>query len=382
MSFWDFIVPYYEARLQHYEGLDLGRCSERELLTAAQEASTLRKFLADLVEEGYTDTAALLRERTDAPARLQRFLGAALEILGPPPERERFYLIGEPVHIRIPHADRAFAGAPEISLHDYLDQLKARSDDPVDISDCFDDPCQMQRWQRKTARVMTEMVGFLRWIDDRLRARPDRVPVPLLRDTLLIYLGLTWLGRQPLPVFISRAFANMWSDNHPIHETLADIVYRVLTEQGTCSLATMRACFTEHLRDDPGAVPAPFMRACREQLAWLDAVGPPAFIESGVQGTFILPLLTLSGPPADMLLYTTVPWLYDTYAPVVYQPNYNYLREMETIVAHDHLFRFSAWRGGRVYVVESTDDRMRRLAMYEIRLFRQLVMEGFFEELT
>ena len=99
------------------------------------------------------------------------------------------------------------------------------------------------------------------------------------------------------------------------------------------------------------------------------------FIESGVQGTFILPLLTLSGPSAGMLLYTTVPWLYGTYAAGVYQPSYNYLREMETIVAHDHLFRFSAWRNGRVYVVESADDRMRCLAAYEIRLFRQLVAE-------
>ena len=114
------------------------------------------------------------------------------------------------------------------------------------------------------------------------------------------------------------------------------------------------------------------MQACREQLASLGAGGPPAFIESGVQGTFVLPLLTLSGPSAGMLLYTTVPWLYGIYAHRVYQPNYNYLREMETVVAH-HPFRFSAWRDGRVYVTESTDDRMRRLAAYEIRLFRGLV---------
>lgn len=138
MSFWAFIVPYYEGRLRHYEGLDLGRCSEGELLAAAREASALRKFLADLVEEGYTDTVALLRDRTDAAGRLQRFLGAALEILGPPPERERFYLIPEPVGVGIPPADKAFSGAPEISLHDYLDHLKARSDDPVDVSGCFD----------------------------------------------------------------------------------------------------------------------------------------------------------------------------------------------------------------------------------------------------
>lgn len=375
MSFWNFIVPYYEARLQQYERLDLGRCSEGELLAAARETSAWRKFLADLVQEGYTDTEALLRDQTDAADRLQRFLGTALETLGPPPERERFYLIPEPVRVRIPPADKAFAGAPEIGLQDYLDHLKARSDDPVDISGCFDDTGQRRRWQRKTAQVMTEMASFLRWTDDRLRARPGMVPVPLLRDTLLIHLGLTWLGRQPLPVFISRAFANTWNTHHPIHETLADVVYRVLLEQGACSLATMRRRFAELLLGHPGVVPATFMQACREQLASLGAGRVPVFIESGVQGTFILPLLTLSGPSSGMLLYTTVPWLYDTYAPIAYQPRYNYLREMETIVAHDHLFRFSAWRNGRVHVVESTDDRMRRLAAYEIRLFRRLVAE-------
>lgn len=79
-------MPYYEARLKHYEGLDPGRCGERELL-------------ADLVEEGYTDTAALLWDRTGAAGRLQRFLGVTLEILGPPPERQRFYLIREPVRV-------------------------------------------------------------------------------------------------------------------------------------------------------------------------------------------------------------------------------------------------------------------------------------------
>ena len=377
MSFRDFVVPYYEARLQHYERLDLHRCSEGELLGAAAEASALRKFLADLVEEGYADTAALITDRTDAAGRLQRFLSGALEILGPPPERERFYLMRKPVHVEIPSADKAFAGASEVSLHDYLEDLKTRPAGPVDISDCFDDPRQMRDWQDKTARVMVEMAGFLRWIDDWLAARPGMVPVPLLRDTLLIYLGLTWLGRQPLPLFISRAFADTWGSDHRIHNALADVVYRVLLEESACSLATMRRCFAEQLRGDPDVVPAAFIRACRHQLASLDVVGSPVFIESGVQGTFILSLLTLSDPAADILLYTTLPWLYDTYAPVVYQRNYNYLREMETILAHDHLFRFSAWRNGMTYVTESTDDRIRCLAAYEIHVFKHLVTQEF-----
>ena len=364
-----FIVPYYE-------GLDLGRCGESELLAAAAEASAaLRKFLADLLEEGYASTEALLRERTEAVDRLQRFLSGALRVLGPPPERERFYLMREPVGVWIPSADKAFAGASETGLHDYLDDLKARSDGPVDISDCFDDPLQMRNWQDRTARIMAEMAGFLRGLDDWLTARPDMVPVPLLRDTLLIYLGLTWLGRQPRPLFISRAFADTWGDDYRVHDLLTDLVHRVLLEQGACSLATMRRRFAEQLRGVPGV--APFTRACRQQLASLAAAGSPVFIESGAQGTFILPLLPFSGPAADMLLYTTVPWLYGTYAPIVYQRNYNYLREMETIVAHDHLFRFSAWRGGTVYVTETTDERIRRLASYEIDTFKQLIDRGF-----
>ena len=139
------------------------------MLAAAQAGSTLREFLADLVEEVYTDVEALLRGRTNAAERLQRFLRAALEILGPPPERQRFYLIREPIRVQNPPIAQAFGGAPEIGLHDYLDRLNVRSDDPVDVSDCFDDPRRMQRWQHKTRWVLTEMAGFLRWTDDWFR---------------------------------------------------------------------------------------------------------------------------------------------------------------------------------------------------------------------
>ena len=94
-------------------------------------------------------------------------------------------------------------------------------------------------------------------VDRRLAtARSGMDPVPLLRDTLPIRLGPTRLGRRPLPVFISRAFADTWSGSCPVHETLADVVYRVLGEQGACSLAAMRRRFAEHMLGDPVAVQA------------------------------------------------------------------------------------------------------------------------------
>ena len=76
-------------------------------------AAARASWLADLLEEGYADTEALLKERTDAVDCLQRFLSGALRVLGTPPERERFYLMREPVGAWIPSADKAFAGASE-----------------------------------------------------------------------------------------------------------------------------------------------------------------------------------------------------------------------------------------------------------------------------
>ena len=64
------------------------------------------------------------------------------------------------------------------------------------------------------------------------------------------------------------------------------------------------------------------MQACRDSLATLAIAGTPLFIESGVQGTFPLCLLALTGNTGDMVLYTTTPWLYPTYAPIVFQVVY------------------------------------------------------------
>ena len=78
MSFRALVVPHHEGPLRHYESLDLRQCSGDELLAAAREAWALRIFLSNLVEVGYTDTEALLRERTGAADRLQRFLAKAV----------------------------------------------------------------------------------------------------------------------------------------------------------------------------------------------------------------------------------------------------------------------------------------------------------------
>jgi hypothetical protein len=377
VSFFAFVAQYYEERLHFYERLDLKQCSAAELLDIAGEASALHKFLTDILEEGYTTTVNRLVGQTNAMHRLQQFLSTVLPHLGGPSERERFYLF--PDLIPLPQlTTETFAGGATVELQAYLNHLDHLSDDLVDVVPCFEHADQMQCWQAKTQVLMTEMVAFLHWICARLAQSVAVVPVPLLRDTLLIHLGLTWLRRsggsipEPKPLLIGRKFADLCGNGRDIHGALGNVIYRVLMEEYPRDLPTLQRHFATAVYADP-AIPASFTQACRDYLATLALDGTPLFIESGVQGTFPLFLLSLTANTGDMVFYTTTPWLYPTYEQIVFRKNYNYLREMETIVCHDHLFQFKTVQDGAVLVEETTNATARCLALYEIQTFKAML---------
>jgi hypothetical protein len=172
---------------------------------------------------------------------------------------------------------------------------------------------------------------------------------------------------------IGRKFADTCGNGRRIHGALGDVLHRVLLEDRTCDLAGLRRQFATYVHKDPD-IPVSFTQACQEYLTGLNLEGPPCFIESGMQGTFTLFLLSLTGNVGDMVFYTTTPWLYPLYEPIVFRKNYNYLREMETIVAHDYLFQFKARRDGTIYVEETTNETARSLALYEIHTFKEIMM--------
>jgi hypothetical protein len=148
VSFFTFVAQYYTERLHYYERLDLGRCPEAQLLDVAGEASALHKFLTDILEEGYTTTVNRFVGQTDAITRLQQFLTTVLHVLGPPSERERFYLFPELIPLPQLTAE-TFTGGTTYELQAYLDHLDHLADQPVDIVPCFDNAQQCQRWQEK-----------------------------------------------------------------------------------------------------------------------------------------------------------------------------------------------------------------------------------------
>src|SRR2546425_2111980 len=193
------MTHYYQERLQFYERLDLGGCTEAELLEVGAEASSLQKFLVDIFEEGYEATVKSLVAQTDAVNRLHRFLPALLQRLAPLHAQERFYLFPERIQL-VPLSFETSAGSKSFELPQYLASLDVQSDCPIDITPCFEDAQQLKRWQAKTQVLMTEMVAFLTWVVHRLTQRKHLVPVPLLRDTLLVQMGLTLLRRHGIPV--------------------------------------------------------------------------------------------------------------------------------------------------------------------------------------
>lgn len=382
-----FLTRYYQERLQYFEQLDPEHCATGELLKMAAEASSLHKILIDFGEEGYTYTVSSLVSQTDAFNRLQRVLAMALEKLGPPSEQERFYLCPEPVYTETVGMEE-FEGGQTFELLTYLDHIDHQSESAAEIGHCFKNADQKQRWQNKTRVVMEEMAGFLIWVVRRLRQQPQAVPVPLLRDTLVVQLGLKLLQRhgiqvrEPKPVLLSRKSLETFQGGEKIYEALSnDILYGILYEQEVCNLTMLRHQFVARALVHPG-ISMSFVRASREYLATLALDGPPLVIESGIFGTFPLWLLTMTDNTGDMLLYSTAPWMYSLYQDIVFRKNYNYLRDIETIVAHDHLFQFDTMSEGKVFVKETPHTVMRSLALYELCLFKKLLKQKIHEPLT
>lgn len=375
-----YLVRYFQQYLERGERFP--PAGREAVFARAAEASSLRKLLLDFREEGYTKIVSLIEEKTNALNRLQRLLDEWLPRLGPGDERHHFYLYPEPISLDF-LAENGCAEGPVSPLADYLTHLEVQAEWPVDIAPYFPNAEHCQAWRDKTEILIGELLDFLAWIADQARGRPEWIPVTLLRDTLLVYFGLTWLARAghlprpPRPLFISRKFIRACPNSENTYPTLVTrVLYDILLRHQPCSLATLRAEYTEKARNHPDIAPE-FVANSREYLDHLRLDGPPLVVETGLLGTLPLWIMTLTQNQGDFLLYSTAPWLTDTYRDHMYTANYNHLRDMETFVIHDRLFQFDRYHQGQVTVRETRDPAARALALYELATFTQRFHERF-----
>ncbi len=392
MSYIEYFEQYLPERLGHYEALDLDALGERELTAVGGEASAIKKFMLYALEEGYEqELRFVLEPPISTLLRLDRFVPEVMRQLGTASERERFYLFPQEVRVPLKGPEEA-PGGEVFELEEYLAGLLERSARPVDVGPCFDDDNMRRLWQAKTRVLMEEMAGFCLWLVERILERPGLVPVPLLRDALLPHLALSILQQSgvalpaPRPLLFSRKLVARFQDpaagRDALYLELAHVLYRVLLDRRPGDPRALYRAFADRVRESP-AIPAALFEASHRLLDALDLDGPPLFLETGVQGTFPLWLLAVANAgdstgAGDLALYTTAPWLYEVYDGVVYRKHHQYLYDRETVAAHDRLFQLEDedGPGGRILVRETADETTRRLALYELHAFQQIVGGG------
>jgi len=375
-----FVTKYFQTRLKVYDQFDFSKCTTDELHDMASEASSLRKILFDYNEEGYTELSDSLNSEFDISNRLGNFLDEALPLLGGKSERELFCLYAEPVSLNILKQSH-FKGGPEFELIEYLSHLDSLADQPPDISKCFENKNQMKLWLAKTNFVLSEMSEYLLWIIKRLQQRHDAVPVLMLRDTLLIYFGIMWARRQgvsinkPEPLLMSRKFVGAVTGSEDMYLHISGYIFHTLLHNNVLSDLTMfRDGFIKKTLSDK-SIDSRFVKASRDYLSSLTLSAAPLIIESGIHGVFPLWLLALNNNKGDFLLYSTAPWLYPIYKDILFRQNYNGLRDIETIVIHEHLFQIKDYCNGKVIVEEARNPVVMNLALYELCLFKKLAMQ-------
>jgi hypothetical protein len=379
----NFLIPYYQKKLQFFKRLNLNNCTKDELLKYGEEASNLRKIMVDYQEEGYDEVFKALSSKINPFEFLQTFIQNILKRLKETSEQAVFYLLPQLVQLNCLN-DIDFATDNSQELNTFLAELNQQSLDILDIKASFVNSQQMALWQKNTQVIMKEQTNFLSWCVNKIRQQPNVTPIFLLRDTLLPYLGYLWLRQQypdlpeAKPLLLSRKFLSSQTGNEDFYFDLGYIIYQLLTEKPQLDFATLCHDFAQNALVHPN-LPQQFLQSSRDYLASLQLTKPIFIIETGLHGTFPLWLQTLTQNQSDFVLYATAPWLKTCYQDRIFCENYNYMRDMETIIIHEHFLRFHHFSEGQVFIEQTNNPHIKSLSLYELACFKQQMPAKFSE---
>ena len=362
-----------------YEGLVIRRFLERRLPSwriayetgghaakvGLSEAFGTRAVLNDYIDEGYGKYIAQALGGTGLEEQLDSYLQQTGEtgpsLLGDLADRGRVDLVWTP--------------GEKQSLPDFLGWGLELENLP-DIDAHFASRDEAESWRTRTRFLMNELAKYVRWVYQQVEQRGWQ-PVSLLRDALLVHLGLVWLGREDArALLLNRMFADAFGAREEVYvKLLIETLYRdVAAPNSPTDLEELRRRFSEGALKE-GLLPPTFVQACRHHVNELGLHAEPCWVESGVNGTFPLWLSALTDNEGGMLLYNTVPWLQGYYELCTFRRDYEYLRDMETIVAHESLFQVDLADplASPMYVVVSADRQAKDLAAYEAVTLRRLL---------
>lgn len=319
MSFISFNEKYYLGKLNYYES---GTPSAEDLT----EAKRILKILDDLEDEGYATLSAHLESEFRCKSRLKDFL-------------TRF---GEkPFPVRT-HKERMEYESGEREATEFIGELCkskcAYSDNKNDF--------------------LKEIISYSEWIG----YDNDTAYIFLLRDAFLPYVRFLSKGRSHLyPWLIGRAFIGHVAGKSNVDDEIRLHIYNAL-ENDIVEFPAFRTYCKRHILETLSKYPR--LKSALTNLLSGVPERKICVVESGYCGTIPM-LLSALDERVDFRLYSTAPFLYETYFGKIFCRKYENIRKFETLFVSDALFRFSHF-DGKFYVNATADESIRQKALSEI----------------
>lgn len=327
MGFISFNENYYRQKLEEYENRIL---SDADIL----EAKQLLKVLDDLSDEGYTN----LNDTMEADFSCLSRLRSVLHRYGESPFPIDHERLTEPVY-----------GNDEYELEALLGNLMEPADNHSALS---------------ANPFLEDIHRYCEWIG----YKKDTAYVFLMRDALLPYVFFYSRERDNIhPWLISRRFLEDITETEYVDDDIRLPLYEAL-ESGHIQFDDYSAYCRERILQVLNEHP-------ELKTILLDLLRPIKqnriiVIESGYMGTILMMLKALD-ERVDFRLFTTAPFLYETYQDRIFCRNYEDIRRFETLNSQDLFMQYSSYRSGKFYVNVSTDESVNEKAISEItRLMR------------
>ena len=322
MGLISFNENYYRRKLEEYENKNL---SDADIC----EAKQLLKVLDDLTDEGYTN----LNDRMEADFSCLTRLRAVLHRCGKVPF---------PVdHERL--SDTAY-GKNEYELEELLGNLIEEAGSRRGIS---------------ANPFLEEIYRYCEWIG----YEEDTAYVFLMRDGLLPYVFFRSRGRDNIrPWLISRRFLEDITETEYVDDDIRLPLYEAL-ESSHIQFDDYSAYCKERIL--PILDEHPKLKTILLDLLNTIKQSRIVVIESGYMGTIPMMLKALDNR-VDFRLFTTAPFLYETYQDRIFCRNYEDIRRFETLYSQDLFMQYSSYCNMEFYVNVSVEELVKEKTLSEI----------------
>lgn len=325
MGFISFHEKYYTEAVQRLEG---------KLLSSADvyEAKQLLKVLDDLADEGYTALNDYLESKHSCLSRMR----GAIKNAG-----------DEPFKINRSRLPETTYGNTEYELVSVMEDMQREA--------ALHEICSGNAF-------LADIRDYCDWIG----YDEGTAYIFLFRDALLPYLYYRSRGRKHLYGWIiSRSFLRDLSGVEGMDDDIRLPIYEAL-EYGHISFDDYRAYCKERMLAVLGQHGK--LKDLLSRLLSSVTEEKIVVVESGYCGTMPMMLGALDDR-VTFKLYTTAPYLYETYKNHVYCKRYEDIRKFETLYSQNLLLRYSSFRENQFYVTAAESQAVWKQALTEMKYF-------------